>query len=78
MNDWISVKDKLPEIPLEGPQGVRVIACCKTIKGSVPLVYERATLKGKTIERWRTWWNKLLDDKEVTHWMYFPDPPKEV
>lgn len=71
--NWISVKDKLPELPNDDWAQKMVIACYR--KNHVaPMIYERVIIRGKRVERWKYHWCKVADE-EVTHWMPLPEPP---
>lgn len=73
--EWISVKDRLPEIPGRGWASKMVIAA--NGNGYVsPMLYERAIIRGKTAYRWKFYWDRIADT-EVTHWMPLPEPPEE-
>lgn len=67
MSKWISVKDKLPE-PFES-----VLVHIPKEK-PLPTVYEGFITN---YGRWYTAYYARSDD-EITHWMPFPEPPKEV
>lgn len=65
MPNWISVKDKLPE------EFAPVIVCRRSPK--LGIVVEQGY---KDV---RDWWRVPgCRTRSVTHWMPFPDPPKEV
>ena len=76
MPEWISVKDRLPKLPNAPYCDVLVIAAIKGNGRSTALFYERTTIRGKIVERWRYHYNRICDE-EVTHWMPLPEPPKE-
>lgn len=73
--EWVSTIDELPQIPGDKKYAsVMVIAC---YDGYVsPMVYERSVVRGKAVERWKFYWDRIAD-VEVTHWMLLPKPPKE-
>lgn len=71
---WVSVKDKLPELPERDWCSKMVISCDKN--GHVaPMTWERAQVRGKTIDRWKYHWDKIYDGAGITHWMPLPEPP---
>ena len=72
--EWISVKDRLPEIPVNGYAHVTVIATDGEM--AFPALYERAVLKRGTFYRWKDVWNRIYDGNHITHWMPLPDPPQ--
>ena len=64
MQEWISVKDRLPE------QGQQVLIYSRYDFCEVALYIG---IPGK----WRVTWNHdMLDADSVTHWMPLPQPPK--
>lgn len=77
---WISVKDRLPDIPGDEKSWahVPVIVAIKRSKKSTPMIYERAVIRGKTVYRWKYIWDRIYYDNDIFAWMPFPKPPKEV
>jgi hypothetical protein len=72
---WISVGERLPEIP-EGRYGVMcnvMVDNCSSTK-VMSLLYEKDTVRGKTVCRWK-WYGKI-SPWNVTHWKPLPEPPK--
>lgn len=75
-NEWVSVEERLPELPEKDWCSKMVISCDKN--GHVaPMIWERAQVRGKMIERWKYHWDRIYDGAGITHWMPLPDPPKE-
>ena len=74
VQEWISVKDRLPEDDLPKDTKKKMIRCLVyTNKGTIkPCVRQRWEVNGKLVP-WQ--WNKDLFAKP-THWMYYPQPPK--
>ena len=74
VQEWISVKDRLPEDDLPKDTKKKMIRCLVyTDKGTIkPCVRQRWEVNGKLVP-WQ--WNKDLFAKP-THWMYYPQPPK--
>ena len=80
VQEWISVKDRLPEI----------VSTCKryrsTIKKSFRVLCVCVQKSGKTMvkEGYCEWYNDYPEPRwqipgtidEVTHWQYLPQPPK--
>ena len=80
VQEWISVKDRLPEI----------VSTCKryrsTIKKSIRVLCVCVQKSGKTMvkEGYCEWYNDYPEPRwqipgtidEVTHWQYLPQPPK--
>jgi len=74
---WINVKDKLPEIP-KGKYSITLLVVLeneyKKINPNHKLIPEALQFsKGKFIDLEN---NSIDIDKLVTHWKYFPKPPK--
>ena len=72
---WVSVDDRLPEIP-EGRYGVMcnvMVDNCSSTK-VMSLLYEKDTVRGKTVCRWK-WYGKI-SPWNVTHWKPLSEPPK--
>ena len=72
MNNWISVKDRLPDYMGE----VLVIVSGKpceniTLDGAYELA-EYDPVEGWILEMWPEWCSGV-----VTHWMQMPEPPEE-
>ena len=73
-NEWVSVEKGLPELPDASWCSRSVIVCDKD--GDVaPLLWARAQVRGKTVERWKYHWGRIYDGPEITHWMPLPVPP---
>lgn len=75
VQEWISVKDRLPEDDLPKDTKKKMIRCLVyTDKGTVkPCVRQRWEHFDGKMQPWM--WNKDLYAKP-THWMYYPQPPK--
>jgi hypothetical protein len=72
---WVSVSERLPEIP-EGGYGVMcnvMVDNCSSTK-VMSLSYEKNTVRGKTVCRWK--WYGRISPWNVTHWKPLPKPPK--
>lgn len=75
-NGWVSVEERLPELPEKDWCSKMVISCDKN--GHVaPMIWERAQVRGKMIERWKYHWDRIYDGAGITHWMPLPAPPGE-
>lgn len=81
-NEWISVKDRLPE------NGGLYLVCCESlIKGgndTVWMVRFTPKYKGIFLEENKAYWYETdhefgdIDVTEhITHWMPLPEPPKK-
>ena len=80
VQEWISVKDKLPEI-VSTHKRYR-----STIKKSIRVLCVCVQKSGKTMvkEGYCEWYNEYPEPRwqipgtidEVTHWQYLPQPPK--
>ena len=80
MNEWISVKDRLPEDDL--PQdtermAIKVLVCStQGNKYSVRTLSRQRWVMSINPVKYHPWeWSK--DARNITHWMYLPEPPKE-
>lgn len=74
MFEWISVKDALPRDDESRRDFICMTSATGESRGVIPLKYEVATIRGKTVRRWR--WMGSISPLEVTHWMPLPDPPE--
>lgn len=75
-NEWVSVEERLPELSEKDWCSKMVISCDKN--GHVaPMIWERAQVRGKMIERWKYHWDRIYDGAGITHWMPLPAPPGE-
>lgn len=72
--EWVSVEDRLPELP-KGEWALKMIIAADESGHVSPMFYERAIVRGKTVYRWKFYWDRIADTK-VTHWMPLPEPPK--
>ena len=75
-NEWISVEDRLPELPDKDYCWVMVLACKKTSKNSMPMFYERQLVRKQRVERWKYYWDRIADELP-DYWMSLPEPPEE-
>lgn len=73
VQDWISVKDRLPETNTIGSH-VLVIACVDGKRSCVRL-FERKMVRGKMVERFKYPWESISDEN-ITHWCCLLQPPK--
>lgn len=73
---WVSVTERLPEVDTirAGYEEITVIAT--NGKFVRPMIYERATVRGKVVRRWKWIWDRIYNGPPVTHWMPLPKPPK--
>lgn len=71
---WIPCSERLPE--LRDTRWRRTVIVCA--RGHVrPMIYERDSVRGKAVERWKWMWGGIYDEPEaITHWMPLPEPPK--
>lgn len=76
VQQWIPVTERLPEDDLPKDSKRRMIRCLvATDKGTVkPCVRQRWEHFDGKLQPWM--WNKDLY-VTPTHWMYYPEPPKE-
>ncbi len=76
MSEWISVKERLPELPA-GKWSSKMVLACNAKNHVSPMFYERAYVRGKSVERWKFYWDRIAD-VQVTHWMPLPEPPEDT
>ena len=74
-NERISAEDRLPELPDRKWCEVMVITAQKGDNKSRVMIYERAVVRGKQVERWKYRWDRIAD---ITpdFWMPLPEPPE--
>lgn len=66
MNNWISVKDRMPEF------GNQMVLTYESRRGIIGVGYFGAL--GREVG----WWNHCgCPANHITHWMPLPEPPKE-
>lgn len=80
VNQWTSVKDRLPELDqevlvyavgkIDGFIGHHVYALCNRF-------VQRIFSSAPGHEMWSLPWDYFHTDYEITHWMPLPEPPKE-
>lgn len=75
-NEWVSVEDELPKLPDRDWCAVMVNTAQKGNPKSRPMIYERAIVRGKRVERWKYYWDRIADELP-DYWMYLPKPPKK-
>lgn len=82
MNNWISVKDRLPEIPdgIAKSEGLITPYILITLvlgeeKISCPGVYRYTTGEWMAFSNYGRL-KEITDEYTVTHWMPMPEPPK--
>lgn len=73
-NEWVSVEDELPKLPDRDWCAVMVNTAQKGNPKSRPMIYERAIVRGKRVERWKYYWDRIADELP-DYWMYLPKPP---
>jgi len=79
-SEWISVKDRLPDVDTENSRSLlceSITVTASNGKWVRPMIYERASVRGKMVNRWKWIWDTIYDGDEITHWMPLPKPPKE-
>lgn len=74
-NEWISVEDEIPSDDDDGLEFFCMTNATGKGGGVLPLEWEVATIRGKTVRRWR--WLNRISPWTVTHWMKRPAPPKK-
>ena len=74
-NEWISVEDEIPSDDDDGLEFFCMTNATGKGGGVLPLEWGVATIRGKTVRRWR--WLNRISPWTVTHWMKRPAPPKK-
>ena len=74
-NEWISVEDEIPSDDDNGLEFFCMTNATGKGGGVLPLEWEVATIRGKTVRRWR--WLNRISPWMVTHWMKRPAPPEK-
>ena len=74
-NEWISVEDEIPSDDDDGLEFFCMTNATGKGGGVLPLEWEVATIRGKTVRRWK--WRSRISPWAVTHWMKRPAPPGE-
>ena len=75
MSEWISVKDRLPDV-----DGSYIVMTIKSWEpGRQPframvMEFETREINGKTVKRWK--WGDKASMWRVSHWMPLPEPPE--
>ena len=71
MSEWISVKDRLPEVPIDNRGYI-----CRCKFPDNPYAFYMV-LSYFAIDKNPHFQHETLGGMRVTHWMPLPDPPKE-
>lgn len=74
-DSWISVRERLPQLPNVPVCNIFVLACNEGDKTSRPMVYARRINRGRSEEVWMTARTELtyyIPD----YWQPMPKPPK--
>lgn len=74
-NEWVSVEDEIPSDNDDGLEFFCMTNATGKGGGVLPLEWEVATIRGKTVRRWR--WLNRISPWTVTHWMKRPAPPEK-
>ena len=72
-NEWVSVEEELPSDDDDGLEYFCMTNATGKGGGVLSLEWEVATIRGKTVRRWR--WLNRISPWTVTHWMKRPVPP---
>lgn len=79
MSEWISVKDRLPDI------GERVLVCAVSKNSGAPLTIITEMSDTNWLDNrlkielyWMPPFQYFLSNYEIIHWMPLPEPPEEV
>lgn len=76
MNEWISVKDRLPDVNRTKSGYERACVIATNGKSVLPMIYERACVKTKTKYRWKYVFDRIYGNNDIIAWMPLPEPPK--
>jgi hypothetical protein len=74
-NEWVSVEDEIPSDDDDGLEFFCMTNATGKGGGVLLLEWEVATIRGKTVRRWR--WLNRISPWTVTHWMKRPAPPEK-
>ena len=74
-NEWVSVGDEIPSDDDDGLEFFCMTNATGKCGGVLPMEWEVATIRGKTVRRWK--WRSRISPWAVTHWMKRPAPPGE-
>ena len=73
---WIPVDERLPKLPDNDYCSVMVLTAYKRNPRSRPMIYERSLVRGRRVERWKYYWDRIADELP-DYWMPLLCPPKE-
>lgn len=73
---WIPVEERLPKLPDSDYCSVMVLTAYKRNPRSRPMIYERSLVRGRRVERWKYYWDRIADELP-DYWMPLLCPPKE-
>lgn len=73
-NEWISVEERLPRLPNTNYCSVMVLTAYNGDSKSRPMIYERSLVRGRRVERWKYYWDRIADETP-DYWMPLPHPP---
>lgn len=76
MAEWISVKDRLPNVEKTKSDYEEVMVLATNGEVTRAMYYERKVRYGKTVYYWKWCWGKTYNRNDITHWMPLPEPPK--
>ena len=74
---WTNIEDGLPVVPGKEEEFGRVYVAV-AVKGwnkSYPMFYERETVRGKVVRRWKWPWGSIYNDGKIVAWSYLPELP---
>lgn len=74
---WIPVSKALPELPdMDWTDRMVIVRYEQSGQKRVTvMIYERVVMRGKRTERWKWYWDRLVDkDVTITDWMPLPAP----
>ena len=72
---WISVEESLPDDDVDVI--VYIASKKENVDSVIAITQYTHSMHGYNIEGWCSPWQYCFWDREVTHWMPLPEPPKE-
>lgn len=73
---WIPVEERLPNLPNSDYCSVMVLTAYKRNPRSLPMIYERSLVRGRRVERWKYYWDRIADELP-DYWVPLLCPPKK-
>lgn len=74
---WISVDERLPNVDETDGLYEDCLVIATDGFASRVLYYERATVRGKAVYRWKWHWDRIYDGNPIIAWQPLPEPKRE-